>query len=662
MFRQVFGNFATAVVMGEYFSNKCIKERLFSERTDREPTTPRIGDEKGEVKEAPDTGGADGGVVDVVLLPSRLPSLDHLKAATTGVRAHITSIKRIVADIAAKVGKVGNAYLQKLQSESAKQKMSEMSATPCIVANCDYFEFVCDYVLSCAKLHSGDARSGSAQTREQAGSAHQLHASLITFCDRHMQIEDKRAPTFQFPCQSWAQELHLCFGFDTLLNDIKVIHGQPIYERHANSSVQALLENLQDAFIEIHATSPSVAQSLVSQSPSVVIRSLLKKEAVSHLLEHVQPVLGLNLSGRQDTILPELRKLKHNCVRDELYRLTEAIGQPALHLRTASRIDGSDTKMAWHFALKVADLNLGVRDVALLGQAVAQMLEECSRDTTIEKSIGKTSDLYFAFGLSLTRLESLVRDLGASGVELQWQLATPVGTVQMWWQAMAQASSAFMTALVKQWCGHIDKLVAEVRAVCPSWEACFQNSCDLDLAGKLFRGKGIKVTQIHNKLHDMLNRVATVGHRIGVTPTLKYNEASKESISMAMFALQDSALCQHIIDGVNLLLNYEYESEGPSQAAAFLKKPSTTPWLQRFPDELRARLEGLAKDAKHEAGQGPTSTSQTGSSQFRRSRSDRFASKALADEGSAKRPPSETAASSSEKSGDTMPSKKPRRL
>lgn len=532
----------------------------------------------------------------------QVPSLASLRRSTVSIKMYVAKTKRPITGIAARLQKVVSHYLDKLGSRFGEQVAEVKGIHDRIGRNNDFFIFFCDYVDLCAQLQE---RLGS--NTEQKGASDLMAAIasgdyakvLADFCRHHRQIGDGSAPSFHMPSPAWIQKQLLPLGFTSLLTDVKASHGDVIYNTHVMVAVSGMLELTCKNFIEVNVVAKNKRDDDDEQSSCIaLLRRALRPTAVETISEQLSGEMQkLSFMGSKAEVLGELDKLSHNNNRRELACLTEAIGRPPLTPCGATSLDDEVAEMSWPAAFQVIDLHLCIRDIALVGFALAPLLDAPIGQIPLGDSVGKMTSLYLAMSERVGRLEVLAKELGAATIEQTWQLPTSSATATLWQAAIAGTTGVFQRRLVRVWCHHVNATTARVRAACPSWKACFQGGvCNLDLGANILKGHSPKVKSAHNGLHELLSTVATAAGRIDLAPKLQHHPVSAEVINMATFTLDEARLCSMVIDGVNLLINSEHNDEGPRNAEVFMQAvPKDV--LSRFPEQLIVRLQGLARDA-----------------------------------------------------------------
>lgn len=415
---------------------------------------------------------------------------------------------------------------------------------------------------------------------------------LSESCALHRTISDKHSMAMIKPSQPWARDFLSQCRWDVSLSKLHETLGTTVYDKHAVLSVKEASERVEANVADLHTARASIGNGI---SLTAQVRKMARPSSLAAL----QPQVGSELRDLHfgdpscaDSVRNTLGQLPHRKNKDHLAQVTEAIGMDALRVRGTCNDSGDACDLPWPKGLRDLDIFMSVRDVTLLAFVVAPHFEMGCDDMQDDPM----SNRFRAFCSARGLLEGQLFDLKGSTVEATYQLPIQDAVCYLWSHAMAALRGFFLQRVLEIWRGKIQKASMDLKNLCPPWSACFQGGqCDMSMMGQLCKGRASPLIQQHNKLHDLLATFGSTATAMQVTSKLQSHGATSRAIGVALFTLREASAASAVIQGVNVLHQFQFRIDGPKEPADLLK--TTAPdVIAAMPGALQSRLRCLAAD------------------------------------------------------------------
>lgn len=569
-----------------------------------EPPTSDGGEPAAPAEESP-----AGDAVPVARSSSKVLEVSHLTAMSKAIERKVQHTYHDLKVLAAQYESVVLEFIKQTPVELDVGGRDGSVMHEACTGNIDFFGEVCKYMELCCELSATATSSigsgtGEVDTSAAAGNVEpsaQYIDSLSSFCAMHKTIVEGKALQFSNPpLQAWAHKLHAVFAFDQTFDELLHLFGAQIYDAHANQAVDNMLCRLDGFFVELHAVGAvgNTGTDAASVQLTAEVRKVLKSPMFEVLLEQVEEVKALDLSGDVPSVRLAFAGLSHNKVLAQLVQLTGAIGLGQLPFADAVEVASGNTEvfMPKDSVFEVAETYLLIRDICLISCIVGPMLDKEAADIQPEYLTSTLTDFCFALGLALKSLEERLLKSDLTAVDQQWQLPTSLEVCKLWRRALSIFSGKCQRKLLSMCCVHVDAMTRELQGATPAWNACFTgDQCNLEMVAQLFRGKLSGMAKANNQLHRYLSLMGSSADRLQTTPKLKVNEVTAQVVQVALHALGQAGLAGAVNGAVRVLLDFQYTTAGPMEAEKFLKQTAPEQ-ISALPSSLLARVRSLAGD------------------------------------------------------------------
>lgn len=370
------------------------------------------------------------------------------------------------------------------------------------------------------------------------------------------------------------------------------LHGQvdlaKIFKRVHDAHLDQIYFGIEQQFLVSWQDAIAAGRIKVSAVHSKVAQDLDLPKLFPSMIPNCDPnviVKGLAILDALDTMPagdPEvetvINALSHNVAFGALTKFLNITKEKEFELRFAS--DTSTTSAMESRTVLTADGILLLRiacimkDAVILAAHLHRELHSRSDVNDRKRVFGFIASVLHSFHNKVTVLDGILQSTDAVGFEERGAPSpVPFAFLRQWQGSMSIYGGRAQTAFLQACAKFVEVGIKHASAACPSWEACLKKGrLDSRLAKDLMSPKLKVVVDTHNALFADLSRTNACGKLLKLAPRLQDHPVTSSIISLAVATLSSSSRCSTMIMGVNLILDFGLDANGPEKAKQFVAK------------------------------------------------------------------------------------------
>lgn len=360
-----------------------------------------------------------------------------------------------------------------------------------------------------------------------------------------------------------------------------------------------------------------VHDSVLSMKAPLEILPALVRDYTELIYLPAQPIVidaQTNFSMLRDSF-------SHSADLRGIERFVEAAGCKSIAM-AADFADGM-CSVPSEVALLTLRMSCTVRDIVVFGSMVhVKLLTPIACELNIAEP-ELFNEMPFILHFLAECLGNLDEDAMSPTAMLAESMSFPLkpmpALVRQWRQLMAMFNKSALDALLAQFVHVLEAATDRCRQATPAWEACFPNGVmQLSMLERMLSGKFASIVKGHDHLHTTLKKMSDAGRLLQVTPKLQDNDATSQSIAIALNSMSAASIAATVAMGLDVL-NFASHPSGGQKAADFLDKYRHAKGSDIIPKSFWNEIENLgslapaaqgAKSSKASVRSAPASHSQ----------------------------------------------------